>query len=91
MYINATVYEEKILQLSVPPYIVFKGILWFSLLRAILENTSTHIFFNSNYFYWKTTLSTVHNGVDCLLQMVGGGGGCKQTAEREEYVAAEYC
>jgi hypothetical protein len=21
----------------------------------------------------------------------GGGGGCKQTAEREEYVAAEYC
>jgi hypothetical protein len=38
MYINATVYEEKILQLSVPPYqyIVFKGILWFSHLREYI-------------------------------------------------------
>ena len=36
MYSNATVYEEKILQLSVPPYIVFKGILWFSHLREYI-------------------------------------------------------
>jgi hypothetical protein len=43
MYMNAPVYEDKILQLSVPLYIVFSGILWFSLPRAISENTSIHI------------------------------------------------
>ncbi len=36
MYINAIVYDEKILQLSVPPYIMFKGILWFSHLREYI-------------------------------------------------------
>ncbi len=53
------------------------------------ENTSTYILYVYSSIVTIFIESTVHNGVDCLLQMVGGGGGCKQTAEREEYVAAE--
>ena len=41
-------------------------------LREYIYSHIICVFFNSNHFYWKTTLSTVHNGVDCLLQMVGG-------------------